>query len=215
MLLRQVDRRTGLTQQIANKLDDGRVQGRCDHSQLSLLRQQVYALALGDEDLNDHQTLRHDLALQTAIDRDRPLASAATLCRWESTATRNAAWSIHEVIVDQFIASLAFYTMDRGYLDFARLYSLCRPITFFVIRGKSNLQCRRLYSHPVDKSTVAVYVLVVAIIKKRLHLDASLYRILQILSVTVFEKMPLNQLLAGGGYRMKQIESPNQLILFD
>ena len=44
---------------------------------LSLLRQRVYALAIGDEDLNDHQQLRHDLALQSAIDRDRPLASPA------------------------------------------------------------------------------------------------------------------------------------------
>ena len=61
---------------------------------------------------------------------------------------------------------------------------------------------------------VSVYVLV-AIIKKRLHLDASLYTILQILSVTIFEKMPLNQALSESEYTMKQIESPNQLILFD
>jgi hypothetical protein len=61
---------------------------------------------------------------------------------------------------------------------------------------------------------VSVYVLV-AIIKKRLNLDASLYTILQILSVTIFEKMPLNQALSESEYTMKQIESPNQLILFD
>ena len=55
----------------------------------------------------------------------------------------------------------------------------------------------------------------VAIIKKRLHLDASLYTILQILSVTIFEKMPLNQVLSESDYTMVQAESPNQLILFD
>ena len=105
MLLRQTDRLTGLTQQVAKKLTDERVQGRCEHTQLSLLRQRVYALALGDEDLNDHQTLRHDLALQTAINRDRSLASAATLCRWENKATRETAWAVHKVIADQFITS--------------------------------------------------------------------------------------------------------------
>ncbi len=105
MLLRQVDRLTGLTQQVAKRLPDDRVRGRCEHSQLSLLRQRIYALATGDEDLNDHQTLRHDLALQAAVDRDRPLASASTLCRWENAATRETARAIHEVIIDQFIAS--------------------------------------------------------------------------------------------------------------
>ena len=47
----------------------------------------------------------------------------------------------------------AFYIMDRGYTDLARLYTLCLGADFFVIRGKSNLQCRRLYSRPVDKHT--------------------------------------------------------------
>ena len=61
---------------------------------------------------------------------------------------------------------------------------------------------------------VSVYVLV-AIIKKRLKLDMSLYTILQILSVTIFEKMPLNKVLSESDYTMNQIESPNQLILFD
>ena len=200
----------------------------------------------------------------------------------------------------------AFYIMDRGYVDFSRLHSLCLSAAFFVIRGKSNLQCRRLYSRPVDKQTglkcdqtvvltgfhvakdypdklrrvkyhdkqtdktfvfltnnfalpaltiadlyrcrwqvelffkwikqhlriksffgttenavktqiwiaVSVYALI-AIIKKRLHLDASLYKILRILSVTIFEKTPLIQVLAGSHYTMEQVESPNQLKLFD
>ena len=61
---------------------------------------------------------------------------------------------------------------------------------------------------------VSVYVLV-AIIKKRLHLDASLYTILQILSVTTFERMPLEQLLTQTAYASQDLELPNQLNLFD
>ena len=200
----------------------------------------------------------------------------------------------------------AFYVMDRGYVDFSRLFALHQGLAFFVIRAKSNLQCRRLYSRPVDKSlglrcdqtvrltgfyaardypeklrrvkyhdlktdktfvfltnnfalpamtiadlyrcrwqvelffkwikqhlriksfygttdnavktqiwiAVSIYVQV-AIIKKRLNLDASLYTILQILSVTIFENIPLDQLLMDRAFTHDDADSPNQLILFD
>ena len=200
----------------------------------------------------------------------------------------------------------AFYVMDRGYVDFSRLFALHQGSAFFVIRAKSNLQCRRLYSRPVDKSlglkcdqtirltgfyaardypeklrrvkyhdlktcktfvfltnnfalpamtiadlyrcrwqvelffkwikqhlriksfygttdnavktqiwiAVSVYVQI-AIIKKRLNLDASLYTILQILSVTIFENIPLDQLLMDNEFTQDNADSPNQLILFD
>jgi hypothetical protein len=200
----------------------------------------------------------------------------------------------------------AFYVMDRGYVDFSRLFTLHQGSAFFVIRAKSNLQCRRLYSRPVDKSlglrcdqtvcltgfyaaqdypeklrrvkyhdlktdktfvfltnnftlppitiadlyrcrwqvelffkwikqhlriksfygttdnavktqiwiAVSVYVQV-AIIKKRLNLDASLYTMLHILSVTIFENMPLDQLLMDNEITQDNADSPNQLILFD
>jgi transposase len=200
----------------------------------------------------------------------------------------------------------AFYIMDRGYVDFHRLYNLHLGSAFFVTRAKSNLQCRRLYSHPVDKSlglrcdqtvrltgfyaakdypeklrrikyydqktdktlvfltnnfslpamtiadlyrcrwqvelffkwikqhlrikafygttdnavktqiwiAVSIYVLV-AIIKKRLNIDASLYIILQILSVTIFENIPLNQLLMDNEISQDSPSSPNQLFLFE
>jgi IS4 transposase len=199
---------------------------------------------------------------------------------------------LHEVnILDQLLPEPgAFYIMDRGFLDFERLYRFHEAGSFFVTRGKSNLQVQRRYSRPVDRSTglicdqtvvltgfyshkgfeaplrrirfkdpetektlifltnnfalpaltitelyrcrwqvelffkwikqhlrikaffgtsenavksqiwiaVSVYVLV-AIVKKRLHLSASLYEILQILSLTMFERMPLDQLLAETG----------------
>ncbi|WP_026225270.1 IS4 family transposase [Teredinibacter turnerae] len=215
---------------------------------------------------------------------------------------------MHDVnVLDLLIPEAgAFYIMDRGYLDFGRLYDLHQGSAFFVTRAKSNLQCRRIYSHPIDKETglkcdqtvrltgfyaakdypeklrrvkyydaetdkslifltnnfslpamtiadlyrcrwqvelffkwikqhlriksffgtsenavktqiwiaVAVYVQV-AIIKKRLNLQTSLYTILQILSVTIFENMPLNQVLSGNETSDFEDDLPNQLILFD
>lgn len=186
----------------------------------------------------------------------------------------------------------AFYVMDRGYLDFKRLYTITQSSAFFVIRGKSNFKCRRVYSHPVDKDTgllcdqsvlltgfyhdketdktlvfltnnftlpamtiaelyrsrwqvelffrwikqnlriktfygtsenavkaqiwiaVSIYVLV-AIMKKRLKIEASLYTILQVLSVTIFERMPLLQALTDSDYRGETDENNNQLFLFN
>jgi len=200
----------------------------------------------------------------------------------------------------------AFYVMDRGYLDFTRLYSISQACAFFVTRGKSNLKCRRVYSQPVDKTTgvicdqsvlltgfyqakgypdklrrvkyydaehdktlvfltnnftlpaltiaelyrcrwqvelffrwikqnlriksfygtsenavkaqiwvaISVYVLV-AIMKKRLKIEASLYTILQVLSVTIFERMPLLQALTDSDYKGNQDNNCNQLFLFD
>lgn len=215
---------------------------------------------------------------------------------------------VHDVnILDLLIPEPgSFYIMDRGYLDFTRLYAMNQQHAFFVIRAKSNLKFRRIYSHRYDKSTgvrcdqtiilsgfytskeypeklrrikyhdaetdktfvfltnnftlpaitiaglyrkrwqvelffkwikqnlrikafygttenavktqiwiaVSVYVLA-AIVKKRLKLDASLYTILQILSVTVFERTPLYQLLTKN-YVEKQIDKDDkQLKLFN
>ena len=105
MLLRQADRLTGLSDSIARALSDPRRQASCDHDVPGLVRQRLYAIALGYEDLNDHDGLRQDVALQTAVERDQWLASASTLCRFENRADRETAWRLHEVLLDQFIAS--------------------------------------------------------------------------------------------------------------
>jgi hypothetical protein len=62
---------------------------------------------------------------------------------------------IHDVrILDDLLPEPGcFYIFDRGYLDFGRLYVLHQSQAFFLIRAKSNLQCRRLYSRPVDQSS--------------------------------------------------------------
>ena len=67
VLLRQADRMLGLTEQAARVLDDPRRKASCRHSARSMLRQRVFGLALGYEDLNDHDELRSDPALPTAV----------------------------------------------------------------------------------------------------------------------------------------------------
>ena len=105
LLLRQVDRRLGLTRRLDRILDDPRRQGSCQHRQLHLYRQRVYGLALGYEDLVDHDPLRHDPALQTAVESDSVLASSSTLCRLENRAERATAVAVNTLMVDTFIRS--------------------------------------------------------------------------------------------------------------
>ena len=200
----------------------------------------------------------------------------------------------------------SFLVMDRGYLDFARLYALHQALSFFVTRAKSNLQFRRQYSHSVDRSSgvrsdqtgiltgpltstlypvplrrvtyysvetakrfvfltnnfsvapltvaslyrsrwrielffkwikqhlrikrffgtsansvktqiwigVSLYVLI-AIIKKQLGLKNSLYTILQILSLSLFEKTPILSLFDDYDEQVQTIDFPNQLNLWE
>lgn len=105
VLLRQADRMLGLTDRAAHALTDTRRKASCRYSLLTMVRQRVYALALGYEDLNDHDELRSDPALQTAVDADETLAGASTLCRFEQGMGRADAVCLHEALVDRFIAS--------------------------------------------------------------------------------------------------------------
>ena len=215
---------------------------------------------------------------------------------------------VHDVnILDEILPETgAFYVMDRGYIDFERLYVFTLCAAFFVVRTKENVLLQRRYSRPVDKSTgvrsdhtvvltaidsataypdalrrvsyfdaetnkrlkfltnnfvlpaltiaaiyksrwqvelffkwikqhlrikafygtsenavktqiwiaVSVYVLV-AIVRKRLGLEATLYQILQILSVTLFEKVPVLQAFQASDSQDDLLDDGNQLILFD
>ena len=105
LLLRQADRKLRLTEQVAAALIDSRRQNSCDHRLLHLLRQRVYGLALGYEDLNDHERLRQDPAFQTFVERDETLAHPSTLCRFENRADRDAAVTMSGVLVEEFIRS--------------------------------------------------------------------------------------------------------------
>jgi transposase len=215
---------------------------------------------------------------------------------------------VHDVnILDEILPEAgAFYVMDRGYIDFQRLFLFTLCSAFFVVRTKENVLLQRRYSHPVDKSrglrsdhtviltatntasaypdplrrvtyfdaetqkrlqfltnnfslpaltiaqiykcrwqvelffkwikqhlrikafygtsenavktqiwiAVSVYVLV-AIVRKRLGLETGLYQILQILSVTLFEKTPILQALQASDFQLDLLENRNQLSLFN
>ena len=111
LLLREADRRLRLTEAVASCISDPRDSRYIVHSQKEMIRQRIYAIALGYEDLNDHETLRRDQALQVAVERVREdeasqdLSSAPTLCRLENRVTRKEMWRISQVFVEQFIAS--------------------------------------------------------------------------------------------------------------
>ena len=104
MLLRRVDERIGLTRAVAAVLSDARDPARIRHRLRDLLAQRIYGLCCGYEDLNDHDSLRSDLLMQTAVGRAEALASSPTLCRLENRATRAQAVALHGVLIEQFIA---------------------------------------------------------------------------------------------------------------
>lgn len=105
LLIGQADRHLKLTEMVSSVLADTRDQSKVKHSQISLLRQRLYAICSGYEDLNDHNSLRHDIGFQTASGKDGTLASASTLCRYENqNAAREAALKIHQVLIEQFIS---------------------------------------------------------------------------------------------------------------
>lgn len=105
VLLRQADARIGLTQSVARALVDPRRRASCRHSMVSLLRQRIYGLALGFEDVDDHDSLRHDLAIQAACGTGEVLGSSSTVGRVERRANRQAGIAVHEVLLAQFVAS--------------------------------------------------------------------------------------------------------------
>jgi len=109
LLLRELGERLGLFDALDRVIPDPRWLPIVVHDQKAMLAQRIVAIALGYEDLNDHQTLRSDPALQLAAGKDPdqalPLASPPTLCRLENRIDRKALVRIAEVLVDQFIAS--------------------------------------------------------------------------------------------------------------
>jgi hypothetical protein len=105
LFLRQADRLLGLTKSISKVMTDPRQSGRTAHSTLDLLRQRIYGLALGYEDLNDHDCLRKDPLIQSAVERSDSLASSPTLCRFEARADRQTAMDFSKVLIETFINS--------------------------------------------------------------------------------------------------------------
>ncbi len=107
LLVKQVDEVLGLTRAAARAFGDERRGASVQHSVHSLLAQRIYGLCLGWPDVCDHNVLRNDVLMQTAVGRAQPLASAPTLSRLETSATAQHAAALHQVLMQQFIASRA------------------------------------------------------------------------------------------------------------
>src|SRR3954453_19761850 len=108
LLLGEVADRLGLFDPLDAAIPDPRHPVFIVHDQKTMLAQRVVAIALGYEDLNDHQDLRTDPALQVAAgvapEQETALASPPTLCRLENRITRKTLAAVAEVLVDHFIA---------------------------------------------------------------------------------------------------------------
>jgi hypothetical protein len=109
LLLREADRALELTRRLADCLVDPRDPAKVIHEQRTLLAQRIHGIALGYEDLNDHDTLRDDPLLAVLADKrpapDEPLASPPTLCRFENRIDRPSLARMAAVLVETFIAS--------------------------------------------------------------------------------------------------------------
>lgn len=148
LLLREVDRRLKLTERVAAVLHDPRDPDLITHPLVDLLRQRIYGIAQGYEDLNDHERLREDVLLQSVLEREQALGSAPTLCRMENRARRAEAWALHREMVETFIASFR-QAPEELVLDFDATEIRCMANK----RGGSStattittVSCRYMYS---------------------------------------------------------------------
>lgn len=111
LLLREIDKRTGLIDALSNAIPDPRDPSRIEHDQATMLGQRIFGIALGYEDLNDHNTMRFDPALCVAVDQvpnpipDAALASSPTLSRFENRVNRKSLVRMSEALINDFIAS--------------------------------------------------------------------------------------------------------------
>jgi hypothetical protein len=121
LLLRELDKHIGLIDAISRCIPDPRNQFFIAHQQRTMLAQRIFGIALGYEDLNDHQSLRNDPLFQIISERgikeDMPLASPPTLCRLENRVNRKALADICKVFVETFIRSYK-KAPDELILDF-------------------------------------------------------------------------------------------------
>ena len=84
LLLREVDKKIGLTKLLGKVITDDRDASYVDHSIEHMLRQRVYGIAAGYEDVDDHKTLPNDPFFQAMVGKEVPLASTSTLLRFEN-----------------------------------------------------------------------------------------------------------------------------------
>lgn len=117
LLLSQADTLINLTDRIATMIDDPRCKGKVEHPIMSMLRQRVYGLAMGYEDVNDHIYLRKDIAIQTAVGSEKNLASTSTLNRFENSVDEGLCRKINRMFVELFVESFE-RAPEKVILDF-------------------------------------------------------------------------------------------------
>lgn len=108
LLVAAADRVLNLSERLAQVTADPRCPEMIQHSLVSLLQQRIYQIALGYEDCNDAQTLRHDPLLKSAVGkapRQAPLAGQSTLCRLENWVTAEDLARLEGVLQDFFVES--------------------------------------------------------------------------------------------------------------
>ena len=103
LILREVDKSLKLTEKISKSISDKRNPSYTKHDCKTLLRQRIYAIANGDEDVNDQDSLRKDLCFQTCLDQDSVLGSSATISRFENSISRDSLVKISKAMVEIFI----------------------------------------------------------------------------------------------------------------
>ncbi len=103
LILRELDRKLNLSKRLAALIPDSRTPQLVQHSIRSMISQRLFALALGYEDLNDHNHLRQDECLKTASGSLSDLASSSTLCRFENGIDRETIGKMNGLLLDVFI----------------------------------------------------------------------------------------------------------------
>ncbi len=181
LLLRRVDERMGLTRSVARVFGDRRRAASVEHSVRDMLAQRIYGLCCGWEDVCDHNVLRRDLALQTAVGRADDLASAPTLSRLESAATAEHAAALHGVLTEQFIAAHAqppkelVLDIDATHVPlhgaqekshFHRYYDNYCYLPLYVFSGQDLLAC---VLRPSSRDPASVLSALVKLLAKRLR----------------------------------------------
>lgn len=103
LLLRAVDQRFSLTKRLARLIPDSRDPSKIKHSIQTMLKQRVFGIALGYEDLNDQDQLRNESGFQTILGTENNAGSSSTLCRFENRINRDTCTAMSELMFEHFI----------------------------------------------------------------------------------------------------------------
>lgn len=105
ILIDEIDKKMGLIKKIASTIHDARDADRVTHTVENMMRQRVYALISGHEDINDHQTIKEDPLYQALFNTEKSLASPSTICRFEKGIPLSTRIESQKSLIERFISS--------------------------------------------------------------------------------------------------------------